>query len=146
MRTRDQQSRSRQRGFTLLEAIVALVLIASAGIALYGWINANLISLSRVQAIRQRDAAIRNALAFMDTVNPMQTPQGKQVIGPYSLEWVAALLKPAVDGVGRTGGQSLFQVGLYETQVKVTDQNATSFEFSIRQVGYVQVRQLDLGF
>ena len=41
----------RQQGFTLLEAIVALVLMSSALGALYTWINTDLISLRRAEAV-----------------------------------------------------------------------------------------------
>jgi len=39
----------RQRGFTLLEAVVAMVLISGAGAALFAWINSELGALARVQ-------------------------------------------------------------------------------------------------
>ena len=38
-----------QRGFSLLEAVVSIVLISTTGLALFSWINSNLISLGRVQ-------------------------------------------------------------------------------------------------
>ena len=41
-RTRPAQTVNTQRGFTLIEAIVAMVLIASTGMALFSWINSNL--------------------------------------------------------------------------------------------------------
>ncbi len=46
-----KRSQNRQHGFTLIEAIVALVLIATAGMALFSWINSNIITLNRIQEI-----------------------------------------------------------------------------------------------
>ena len=67
----------RQSGFTLLEAVVAMVLISSTGAALLVWINAELGSVSRLQQSNAQSEAMVNVLEFMQTVNPMLTPDGK---------------------------------------------------------------------
>lgn len=130
-----------QRGFTLLEAIVALALLASTGIALLSWINTNLMSLQRVQQAQQRQQAIQNALVFMETVNPLEKPQGKETIGIYQLDWNATALELPKDGVTSIGGLSLFQIGLYETKVNVKVNKDLLAQFTLRQAGYKQVRQ-----
>lgn len=130
-----------QRGFTLLEAIVALVLLASTGIALLSWINTNLMSLQRVQQAQQRQQAIQNALVFMETINPLEKPQGKETIGIYQIDWNVTAIELPKDGVTSIGGISLFQVGLYETEVKVMVKKDLLAQFTLRQTGYKQVRQ-----
>jgi general secretion pathway protein I len=130
-----------QRGFTLLEAIVALVLLASTGIALLSWINTNLMSLQRVQQAQQRQQAIQNALVFMETINPLEKPQGKEIIGIYQIDWNATAIELPKDGVTSIGGISLFQVGLYETKIKVMVKKDLLAQFTLRQAGYKQVRQ-----
>ncbi|NJO15374.1 MAG: prepilin-type N-terminal cleavage/methylation domain-containing protein [Thioploca sp.] len=130
-----------QRGFTLLEAIVALALFASTGIALLSWINTNLMSLQRIQQAQQRQQAIQNALVFMETVNPLEKPQGKETIGIYQIDWNATALELPKDGVTSLGGISLFQIGLYETEVKVKVKQDLLAQFTLRQAGYKQVRQ-----
>jgi general secretion pathway protein I len=133
----------KQRGFTLLEAIVALVLIASTGMALLNWLNTNLISLQRVQQVQQRHQAIQNALMFMETINPLEKPQGKTTVGIYQIDWNATALKLPKDGVTSMGGLGLFQVGLYETEVKVKVKKNLLAYFTLRQVGYNQVRHYE---
>ena len=81
------RARNRQKGFTLLEAIVALVLIGSAGMALFSWINGNYISLSRIRDVNARSEATVNVLEYMDRVNPMLTPDGVAPLGAYSIRW-----------------------------------------------------------
>ena len=130
-----------QHGFTLLEAIVALALFASTGIALLSWINTNLMSLQRIQQAQQRQQAIQNALVFMETVNPLEKPQGKETIGIYQIDWNATALELPKDGVTSLGGISLFQIGLYETEVKVKVKQDLLAQFTLRQAGYKQVRQ-----
>ena len=132
-----------QQGFSLLEAIVALVLIATTGIALFDWINTNLISLHHIQQAQQRHEATRNALAFMETVNPQANPQDEKIIGIYKLSWKARELKPLKDGKSILGRRSLFKVGLYKTEVTVAVNNTLLSRFTLRQIGFEQVRKLD---
>ncbi len=130
-----------QQGFSLLEAIVALVLIATTGIALFDWINTNLVSLSHIQHSTQRQEATRNALAFMETVNPQENPQDEKTIGIYKFSWNARELRAPKDGKSVLGGVGLFQVSLYETEVTVTVDNNLLARFNLRQVGFKQVRK-----
>lgn len=136
----------KQSGFSLLEAIVTLTLIATTGIALFSWINTNLISLQRVQAAYQRNDAIRNALRFMDTVNPLVAPQGEETLGQYTLRWQAKVVESPKDGINALGYPGLYQVGLYDTQVDVYRHKIHLAHFSLRQVGYKQIRELTAEF
>lgn len=130
-----------QRGFTLLEAIVALVLMASTGIALLNWINTNLITLSRVQQVQQRHEAIRNALAFMETINPSEKPTGEEVVGVYQFRWQARPVESPKEGRTPLGSISLFQVALYDTEIEIHLENNLLTRFTLRQIGFQQVRQ-----
>ncbi len=130
--------RSKQQGFTLLEAIVALVLIASTGMALLSWINTNLISLQRIQAVQERDTAIRNALAFLDTINPYNSPNGDVEMGVYQIQWQSITLETPIPGINKWSDPSIFDVGLYETRVKVLRNQQLQATFSVRLVGYKQ--------
>lgn len=123
-----------QRGFTLLEAIVALVLIATTGMALLDWINTNLITLQHVQQAQQRNEATRNALAFMETVNPLENPQGEETIGMYTISWDAQEIE-------LKGDTKLYQIGLYETKVKISLKDTLLAKFNLHQIGFKQYFQ-----
>lgn len=129
-------------GFTLLEVIVALVLIATTGMALLSWINTNLISLQRVQAAQERQDAVRNALAFLDTINPETQPSGETEVGIYHISWVSTALQPAILGVNKWGDEALYNVGLYQTACEVQRDSQLVARFSVRLVGYKQVKFL----
>jgi len=128
---------NRRSGFSLIEVVVAMVLIASVGMGLYAWINTNLISLNRVQAHNERREAVLNALAFMEQINPMETPSGEATLGAYNIHWEAQLVEPAQDGVGASG----HRLGLYNTRVRLAKEGAEETMFRLRQVGY-QKRQV----
>ena len=132
--------RRTERGFTLLEAMVALTLIAGAGMALFTWINTSLQSLARVQDVNARAEATVNALEYMASVNPMITPEGAADLGVYRLAWKAAPVTAIQDGWNYPQGLSLYQLALYETRVSVTKAAGDWFDFSLRQVGYKKVR------
>ena len=133
------------QGFSLLEVIVALVLITSIGMALFSWMNTNTLSLQRVQFVQQRNIATRNALMYINTLNPLQTPQGSTTLGSYIVNWNAKALEPPKDGMAHTGGQGFYQVGLYEVAVEVQDLDKQVLaNFTVREVGYLQVRKPNL--
>ncbi|ALG67932.1 PulJ/GspJ family protein [Beggiatoa leptomitoformis] len=130
----------KQRGFTILEAIVALVLIATTGLALFSWINTSLFSLYRVQQVQQRNEAIRNALAFVSTINPLQRPEGQETLGAYRFVWTATPIEPPRDGINRLGSIGLYQVGLFTMTVQIYQAEELLTEFNFRHIGALQVR------
>jgi len=136
-----------QKGFTLLEAVVAMVLIASSGIALLSWINSNLVNLRRVEANYIKQKAIQNSVAFLQGLNPHETPTGEKQVGSYRIHWHAVLIDEVKEGRYLSGGgQGLYQVGLYDTQVTVFigKSKEVSATYSVRLLGYKQVRRPEL--
>ncbi len=137
---------SRLRGFTLLEAIVALVLISGAGFALFGWINTSLISLNRVQEIATQADAAQNVLDYMHNINPMQRPEGTVDFGAYQLRWKSKAITVAQDGAGYPLGVSLYQLALFQTRLEIIRGDERWFDLDLRQVGHKKVRSIGLPF
>lgn len=133
--------RTRCAGFGLLEAIVALVLISISVMAVYNWISANLITISRLQAHAQQSAAQNNVLAYLDNLNPMRKPNGTQKFQGYKISWHSVPIEPARNQVASLSGTGLYKVGLYQVTVRVIkNPGNTWFRFSFKQAGYLQVR------
>lgn len=131
---------SRLRGFTLLEAIVALVLISGAGFALFGWINTSLMSLNRVQELNAQSDAAQNVLDYMNKINPMQKQEGAADFGFYQLHWKSEPVTATQDGVGYPFGISFFRLALYQTHMEITRGGKLWFDLDLRQAGYEKVR------
>ena len=128
---------SRQRGFSLLEAVVAMVLISGAGYALFGWINSNIMTLNSIREANARAEATQNILEYMNAVNPMLKPSGIASLGQYKIRWEAKPVTPVQDPSG------LYQLALYDTQIKAENGQANPwFDFRLRQVGFKKVREL----
>jgi general secretion pathway protein I len=127
------------RGFTLLEAIVALVLLSTAGLVLFSWINASFDGLARIEQSNARATAELNAMEFMKTVNPMQQPEGQIKLGEVQVSWRA---KPITDLVAnRTDSREPgpFTVALYEIEVALDGRpKIQPYTIKLRQMGYLR--------
>lgn len=137
-----RKKNARNLGFTLIEVIVALVLIGGAGMALFSWINGSIVALRRVEDANARNEAASNIIEYMQTVNPMLTPEGTAEFGSYQIRWKADPLSDTVDGVVNPQGVGLYQLGLYRAKinaVKVDDPNW--FDLTLTLVGYKKTHE-----
>ena len=131
----------RQGGFSLLEAIVALTILASAGLALFAAMSQSVQMVGRAEHARAVDVAMRNALAWMERVNPMQEPQGQQELSDYQLRWNADQIEPPRDGATGYLQPGLYEVGLYRMHLQLWQGGTLQREVVLNRIGYTQVRQ-----
>ncbi|HEX5306371.1 MAG TPA: type II secretion system protein [Dyella sp.] len=130
----------RQAGFSLLEAIVALVILSLVAMALYGWQNANLFAIRRAEAHAVANDAARSALALVRTINPMLQPTGERPWGNGTIRWNASPVEPIKPGVTAVGLPGYFDIGLYRVRVEIVPASGPIQRLEVRQVGYKQVR------
>ncbi len=131
----------RQRGFSLLEAIVALTILATAGLALFAAMSQTVQMVMRAEAVRESDSALRNALAWMETVNPALDPRGQQQLGEWTLRWESELVEPARDATTGTLQVGLYKIGLYRIGLELQREGQPVVEAELQRAGYEQVRQ-----
>ncbi|MBW3550794.1 MAG: prepilin-type N-terminal cleavage/methylation domain-containing protein [Proteobacteria bacterium] len=131
-------------GFTLLEAIVAMVIFSMGAMALYAWLGANLLTLQRVSERRATVTLVSSALDAVRRVNPMETPRGRRDYGDIEVEWESEPVEPPRDSVTQVGLPNLFSVGLYDMQVRVLRDGEEVHRFNVRQLGHEQVREMGL--
>lgn len=129
-------------GFTLIEAMVALVLIGGVGMALFSWVNSSIVALRRVEDANARNDAVSNIIEYMQAINPMLSPDGKADFGAYQIRWKSDLLTDKVDGVSNPSGIGLFQLALYQTRIDaVKADDPRWFDLKLTLVGYKKVRE-----
>ena len=122
--------RARAGGFTLLEAIVAMVVMATCLLALYGWLSTNTISLNRAQVQLRSVEDARTALSLIDTVNPMSEPAGQRGIGPLQC---AGAKNRSRAGVGLVCGMARSSTRTVRTARGVLREGRIVRDFKVRK-------------
>ena len=109
-------------GFALLEAIVALTLLAGTGLALFSWIQQNTQAASRLRTVEIQTRLQMSAQSLVQLVNPTITPEGAIDAGDLRVTWRAELLESERrnHSFGEQA-QGPFRVGLYRLDVKAQD-------------------------
>jgi general secretion pathway protein I len=129
-------------GFTLLEAIMAIALLAIAVMPLYAFFSRSLDGLYRAAASNQESETSLSAIAFLTGLNPMERPEGEDSFGPYRIRWRSQELVPASDVMAYPRGLGLYQAGLYEVTGEIIEGPRIRAKVAIRLVGYRRVREL----
>ncbi len=130
-----------KNGFTLLEMIVAMTLAATLGVAIFAWISTTISSLHRVEENIRHEAALNNAVAFLETLNPMVHPQGEVELGSSRISWTsipAAPVRRSQSILINTPG--FYDVGLFSVRVDVFLEDVRIGQFTVQAVGYKDVR------
>lgn len=125
-----------ESGFGLLEALVAIALLAGTMVAIFTLVAGILDSAHRVGRSNQEVQLTLNAIETMMAVNPMVQEIGKLDVGPYTVGWTSTAVVPPLD----LGG-SLYRIALYDCDVRVIDPAGSELtQFKLRRVGYRRVR------
>lgn len=107
----------KQQGFSLLEAIVALTILAGASMALFGWIGGSLRQLHRSELYIDSTPAITSALEYLKFQDLAARPSGGFVSGDILVHWQVAAVEKDVAGVqGSSFLLSLYDVELYASK------------------------------
>ena len=134
----------RERGFTLLEAIVAMVVMATSLLALYSWLSTSTLALNRAHAQSRSLEDARSARALLEDVNPMTAPRGTREAAPLSVRWQAGALTERRPGLSSVGFPTQFDFVLYEMQVEVHRDGRLVREFSFRKAGWEIARPINM--
>ncbi len=121
-----------QRGFTLLEAIVAITVFATSALGLYAWINSMMIGTARFGDIAIETTDLDNAIDYLSTVNPMEDPSGSVRLGEMTLNWDSELVEP----IQRGNMTRAYELGLYNLEVVLERPGLDRQKLELRQVGY----------
>jgi len=133
-----------QRGFSLLEAIVAMTILATVGLALFAAMSQATQMTARAERARRADSALRNAAAWMQSVNPALTPEGEQKLGDVVVRWSSEPIEPVRDAMTGYLQPGLYQVGLYRVRLEVSQDGERLADIDIRRAGYRQVREPEI--
>ena len=130
----------RSRGFTLLEAVVAMAIFAAAGMALYALFNANLISLGRAQDVTGQIPTVHRAMEYLAAIDPAEQPVGQIELDGYDVTWSARLMEPVRDSQTVQGYRGYHELGLYEITLDINRLGDLVASHRLRVISHRQVR------
>ncbi len=124
-----------QQGFSLLEAMVALVILAGTCMALFAWINTSLTQLQRAELYVEAGPAIASAAQYLKTVDLAQRPSGTFDSGAISVDWQAQAIE---SGITRAPahGSSNFLLSLYDVRLSARSATRSLPPLHTRVVNY----------
>ncbi len=130
-------TRRRQSGFSVLEALAALAIVAVAMIPLLSLQTQVSRDFIHQRALREQISAQRNALAMLRDLNVMREPAGLRQLGPdTAISWSAAPLSALTRSTRQGSGDGEFEVRLYRVQVTITLAGAAPHTFAVDQIGW----------
>lgn len=120
------------RGFTLVEALVAMVLVSTVGYAVFALINSHYISFRRVRDAQQKIALERSVLEVAQKINPVEEPTGHMDLGEYRLVWESDNVKKSRSSVSGNG----LEVGVFRVEFELQQQSDTVLTLELLLMGY----------
>ena len=134
-----------QAGFTLLEAMVAIIVLSMSLFAAYSWIDVSVQSLVRSEQIFAQEMLVNEFSERLGLVELEDVQGGDMQIGEYNLVWSAEPLETG-PGVTITGFEGLYAHTLYNVKVGVQQRGQLVAKHRTRFVATKQVRQPEFEF
>ncbi|MEM9300730.1 MAG: prepilin-type N-terminal cleavage/methylation domain-containing protein [Pseudomonadota bacterium] len=133
------------RGFTILEALVAIVVASAVCLALYAWMNSAIITLDKSRSAMLKSELMIQAENLLATVNPMREPDGSVQFVLGTVSWNAFPIEGPGDGFHPiTGAYSDFRVALFEIDVTLElAETGETDQFVSRRAGWERTRFRD---
>jgi general secretion pathway protein I len=138
------KARQRQAGFSLLEAIVAMTIMATSGMALFSWFSQSYEGLIRLEEVQERHQLMDDLQAYFSTLNLQQEGTQRLQVNGFDVTVTSTLVEPVQQGRSTAGGVSNFNLGLYDLDVDVRRNNRLIGQYETRLVGYRQVRNTNV--
>lgn len=127
-------------GFTLVEAMVALVIFSMAAMGIYSWINTNLISLNRVVVVAESEFVVNSVMERIKLVDLRNESEGSFEVAGYQVLWRAELVEPWEQGLSPRGTLGVYDLGLYQVIFDLNKGGQVVATYSYRQTAWYQAR------
>jgi general secretion pathway protein I len=129
--------RGKARGFTLLEAIVAIAIVGIAIITIVTFVSQMVGALTRAGDVNAQNLAKQAIIEVLEPLNPLEQPNGEDQIGDLALRWESENVVPPNTATRVGTGLSGFSMGFYNVTVSVDRADRKPwFSFAKRKVGY----------
>lgn len=130
------------KGFTLLEAIVALAVVSLALIPMVAFVSQAANELQRAGESNERSFVMQSALALMEPINPMLEAQGTLALDRnITMTWESTPIVEPNPGINVGAGLPAYRLGFYKVHVTLDRGQGAWFDFDLRKVGYEKTAQ-----
>ena len=111
-----------RRGFSLIEALVALAVAAMALTALFALQQQLASAQHRHQKALELVTLQRNAMALTEDLNPSLEPAGARPLGRgRTMRWTSTPLTPPRTQIGLPSGEGRYELRLYRVTIVISD-------------------------
>ena len=130
------------RGFSLLEAVVALSIFSASTVALYSWYGTVMLGLARADEHLHAAEFYRNFESHLAMQNLTSESVGEYAANGMTAYWTASLVEPKHEGRNIAGQMGYYRIGLYRVDAELfrDDVDVPVERISTRLVGYERVR------
>ena len=134
--------RHKDDGFSVLEAMVAIAILAAGLLPLLALQGQFVKTVTRIEQAEQSLSAQDNALGLMHTVNLTETPKGEVVFEGYIINYEAkaAILPAPIRDVSGLPGR--YDLTLYDVVLKISYDSGAEEEFSIKAFGWREISSI----
>ena len=131
--------RFKQKGFTLIEAMVAIVILTMSLFATYSWVNVSIEMLVRSDVVMAQELLVDELLDDLSLAGP-DVMQGEIFRDNLRLVWRADALE-VEKGRNNLGSLGYFDHTLFEITADVYSDETLVATYRTRQVRSVQTRE-----
>lgn len=125
------------RGFTLLEAIVAVAIVGVALVPIITFVSQMVSALTRAGDSNAKNLAEQSIIELLEPMNPLERPVGEDQLGNLIIRWESANIIPPNKSIRPGVGLAGFGIGFYNVTVSVDRiDKGPWFSFEMRKVGY----------
>ena len=133
-------TRSNQNGFTLLEAMVAIVVLSSVSFAVFSWVNQSVQLLMRADAVMTQELVLADLLSEMEFIDLRFDSEGELERDGIKLHWSSKAVETR-EGRTPAGLLGFYDMTLYEVVVRIHRDELQVADYKYNIVSYVQVRK-----
>ena len=131
--------RNSQSGFTLVEAMVSIVILTMSLVATYSWVNVSIQMLLRSDEVMTQELLIGNLTEELELIDLDQVNRGAMSLEDLRLEWEAIPLE-SKSGVNNRGMIGYYDHTLYDVEINVFRSAMPVAAYVVRRVTSRRVR------